>query len=206
MLAPSDGDGKCLVRPAASRRMVEEWAHDDERERVATAGSLALVREGVVRPDGVRDEHAYVDAGDEDTPEAVAVVALTPGGDVVLVEQYRPTFGEACVECPAGGVREDESFAAAARRELREETGYAVDRRNVDVLQTYRPMGVARVRRGVAVATDVEPLPDGPDPDADEFLDVRVVSPEDAMTRATEANATGWTLTPLVLAERAGYL
>jgi ADP-ribose pyrophosphatase len=125
---------------------------------------------------------------------------------VVLVEQYRPTFGEACVECPAGGVREDESFAAAARRELREETGYLVDDQNVDVLQTYRPMGVARVRRATAVATDVEPSRDGPDPEADEFLDVHVVSPDEAMRVATESNATGWTLTPLVLAERAGYL
>lgn len=180
--------------------------HDDEPERVASAGSLALVREGVQRPDGVRDEHAFVDAGDEDTPEAVAVVALTPDGDVVLVEQYRPTFGEACVECPAGGVREDESFAAAARRELREETGYAVESREVDVLQTYRPMGVARVRRGVAVATDVEPVPGGPEPDDDEFLDVHVVSPVEALSVATSAEATGWTLTPLLLAERAGYL
>lgn len=203
---PSDRDGKCLVRPAATRRMVEEWVHDDEPERVASAGSLALVREGVERPDGVRDEHAFVDAGDEDTPEAVAVVALTRDGDVVLVEQYRPTFGEACVECPAGGVREGESFAAAARRELREETGHAVESREIDVLQAYRPMGVARVRRGVAVATDVEPVPGGPEPDADEFLDVHVVSPEEAMRVATDADATGWTLTPLLLAERAGYL
>jgi ADP-ribose pyrophosphatase len=186
--------------------MVEEWAHDEEREHVASAGTLALVREGVRRPDGVRDEHAYVDAGDEDTPEAVAVVALTPAGDVVLVEQYRPTFGETCVECPAGGVREGESFAAAARRELREETGYAVDDRNVEVLQTYRPMGVARVRRATAVATDVEPTTAGADPDADEFLDVHVVSPDEAMRVATDSNATGWTLTPLLLAARAGYL
>jgi ADP-ribose pyrophosphatase len=186
--------------------MVEEWEHDGERERVATAGSLALVREGVRRPDGVRDEHAYVDAGDEDTPEAVAVVALTPDGDVVLVEQYRPTFGETCVECPAGGVREDESFAAAARRELREETGYVVESRKVDVLQTYRPMGVARVRRAIAVATDVEPTAAGADPDADEFLSVHVVDPDEAMAVATSAEATGWTLTPLLLAERAGYL
>jgi ADP-ribose pyrophosphatase len=186
--------------------MVEEWEHDDDVERVAAAGSLALVREGVRRPDGVRDEHAYVDAGDEDTPEAVAVVARTRDGDVVLVEQYRPTFGETCVECPAGGVRENESFVAAARRELREETGYVAGSRDVDVLQTYRPMGVARVRRAIAVATDVELAPGGPDPDADEFLDVHAVSPDEAMRVATDSNATGWTLTPLLLAERAGYL
>ncbi|WP_227134862.1 NUDIX hydrolase [Halorubellus salinus] len=186
--------------------MVEDWEHEGDRERVATAGSLALVREGVRRPDGVRDEHAYVDAGDEDTPEAVAVVAVTPAREVVLVEQYRPTFGESCVECPAGGVREDESFAAAARRELREETGYDASADGIDVLGTYRPMGVARVRRAIAVATDVEPTAAGADPDADEFLDVHVVAPEEAMAVATAADATGWTLTPLLLADRAGYL
>jgi ADP-ribose pyrophosphatase len=56
--------------------------------------------------------------------EAVAVIALTPQRELVLVEQYRFGPREATLELP-GGVLHDDDPLAAARRELREETGYA---------------------------------------------------------------------------------
>ncbi len=58
-------------------------------------------------------------------PDAVAVVALTHSQDVVLARQYRP--GPNCFldEIPGGNVNRDETPLEAARRELREETGYA---------------------------------------------------------------------------------
>src|SRR6185503_1822933 len=59
----------------------------------------------------------------------VVLVALTPARELVLVEQYRPAVRRRCVELPAGLVgdvagRESESLAAAAHRELAEETGF----------------------------------------------------------------------------------
>lgn len=189
--------------------MVEEWTHESDPERVAEVGSLALDRERVRRPDGVAADHASMTAAGDVVPEAVAIIALTPERDVVLVEQYRPTFESICLECPAGGVDAGESHLEAATRELREETGYAPE--DVELLQTYRPLGVARAERAIVVATDVEPLASGPDPDPDEFLDVHVVDAERAMRivddpEATDMELTGWTLTPLLLAEHAGYL
>ena len=56
---------------------------------------------------------------------AVCVVALTADNRVVLVRQYRPAPEMVMLEIPAGrrhGVHE--RFLTAARRELREETGY----------------------------------------------------------------------------------
>ena len=57
---------------------------------------------------------------------AVMVFACTSEGKVLLVEEYRPPIGRRCLCFPAGLSGDDgpESDAAAARRELLEETGY----------------------------------------------------------------------------------
>ena len=60
---------------------------------------------------------------------AVAMVALTDEGELILVEQFRPPVDSRVIEIPAGLVGdlpgdEDEDFAVAAQRELLEETGY----------------------------------------------------------------------------------
>lgn len=57
-------------------------------------------------------------------PDWVNVVALTPEGGVVLVEQARHGTGEVTVEIPGGAVDPGETPAAAAARELEEETGF----------------------------------------------------------------------------------
>ena len=57
---------------------------------------------------------------------AVMVFACTPEGNVLLVEEFRPPIGRRSLCFPAGlsGDGGPESDAAAARRELLEETGY----------------------------------------------------------------------------------
>ena len=56
---------------------------------------------------------------------AVCVIALTGDNRVVLVRQYRPAPEMVMLEIPAGRRRDaHERFLTAARRELREETGY----------------------------------------------------------------------------------
>jgi 8-oxo-dGTP pyrophosphatase MutT (NUDIX family) len=57
----------------------------------------------------------------------VNVVALTEAGDVVLVRQYRHGTGDFTLEIPGGMVDGGEDAAAAAARELLEETGYSGD-------------------------------------------------------------------------------
>lgn len=57
-------------------------------------------------------------------PDVAVVVPITENGDVILVEQHRTGVDGPSLEVPGGGVGADESELAAARRELREETGY----------------------------------------------------------------------------------
>jgi ADP-ribose pyrophosphatase len=58
-------------------------------------------------------------------PGAVAVVALTPGNEVLLLRQFRYATGEWVLEVPAGKLDGGEEPLAGARRELEEETGFA---------------------------------------------------------------------------------
>ncbi len=63
------------------------------------------------------------------TSGVVAIIAVTPTGSMLLVEQHRPPVGCPVIEIPAGlagdiSGAEDEAFATAAARELEEETGY----------------------------------------------------------------------------------
>ncbi len=59
----------------------------------------------------------------EFSPEYVTVVALKDG-QLVVVKQHREAMGQDTYELPGGAMEAGESREEAARRELREETGY----------------------------------------------------------------------------------
>nr|WP_238974642.1 NUDIX hydrolase [Pelodictyon luteolum] len=61
----------------------------------------------------------------QEFPPWVNVIAVCENGRIVLIRQYRHGIGKVYYELPAGvHDREGESLLEAARRELREETGY----------------------------------------------------------------------------------
>lgn len=60
---------------------------------------------------------------------AVAMVAITDDGNIVMVEQFRYACGRPVLEIPAGKIDAGETDPdAVAVRELREETGYSADK------------------------------------------------------------------------------
>lgn len=88
--------------------------------------------------------------------EAVAVVALTGDGQLVLTRQYRHPVGEIIIDLPAGRMDDGEMPLEAAQRELREETGYRAGR--WETLGRYNPYpGSMRAATNLFFATDLTP-------------------------------------------------
>jgi ADP-ribose pyrophosphatase len=92
-------------------------------ERVYDSPWCGLRRDLLRLPDGrLHPYHVF------EIPDAVAVVPVLPDGSIVVLWQYRHPHGRTHWEIPAGRVDEGEGPAAAAERELLEETGYAPGR------------------------------------------------------------------------------
>ena len=59
-----------------------------------------------------------------ESPSWVNIIPLTPAKEVVLIRQYRFGIRDMTLEIPGGLMEPSDSPEEAARRELREETGY----------------------------------------------------------------------------------
>jgi 8-oxo-dGTP pyrophosphatase MutT (NUDIX family) len=126
-------------------------------------GKMIDVYRDTLRQDGGTVEREVVEHAD-----SVAVVALDEQDRVLLVQQYRHPTGQRLWELPAGICDQPgESAAAAARRELTEETGVEAKSwyRLVDL---YPSPGTCTERVRVFLARDLSPAAGGTDRDAGE--------------------------------------
>ena len=81
---------------------------------------LTARRDTVELPTGVVNDEYYV----LEYPTWVNVIAVTKGGEYLMIRQYRHGIGRTGTEIVAGVCEEGEQPVDAARRELMEETGY----------------------------------------------------------------------------------
>ncbi|SHK87816.1 NUDIX hydrolase [Rhodothermus profundi] len=95
------------------------------REVLADYKVFRIWREQVQLPRARRPYDFYL----LEAVDWVNVIPITPEGQIVFVRQYRYGTEAVSLEIPGGAVDpEDASPLEAARRELREETGYAAER------------------------------------------------------------------------------
>lgn len=133
-------------------------------------------------------------------PDCVSVVPLTDDGRIILVEQYRHGVGDWVLECPGGSIdATDPDPAAAARRELHEETGYAA-REIVALGASPREPGSQSSRVHTFLARDCLRV-GKPSPEAFEALRLRLVTREQLVELiAAGANFDAATLASLMRA------
>ncbi|KMY29714.1 ADP-ribose pyrophosphatase [Lysinibacillus xylanilyticus] len=112
-------------------------------------------------------------------PGAVAVIAVTDEGKLVLVEQYRKALERSIIEIPAGKLEPGEEPIVTARRELEEETGYGAQ--CLTYLQAFATSpGFADEVIHLFVAKDLYKIENKADLDEDEFVELLEVSLEEA--------------------------
>ncbi len=135
-----------------------------------TCPGFSVTREKVRMPDGDAGEFHYVDE-----PPSVVVIPFTPEDEVVAIEEWRQAVERVNLGFPAGGVeRGDDDLAAAAHRELREETGYVAD--EVEHLAVAEPAnGITDAVHHYFVGTDCLPN-GGQELDSDESIRTTVTT------------------------------
>jgi ADP-ribose pyrophosphatase len=151
----------------------------------------------VEQPDGSTKKYYWAEL-----PPAVVVVAVADGS-LLMVEQYRPTIRELCLELPAGIVEDGESYTEAGARELAEETGFAPS--GMALLESFGcSTGVLRHERGIVWAEGLEPVERKLD--GNEFINVHAVPVDEALDVARSDPANDATMEGVLLAREEGLL
>ena len=112
-------------------------------------------------------------------PGAVAVIALTEEGKIVMVEQYRKALEKSIVEIPAGKLEKGEEPRKTAERELEEETGYGCKNMN-HLISFYTSPGFADELVHLYIAEEIYKMENASDADEDEFVELLEISLEEA--------------------------
>ncbi len=94
------------------------------REEVADCRVFKVMRHRCRIENGSREDDFYV----IDAPDWVVVIAVTSGGKLVMVRQYRFGCEDYFLEFPAGVIDPGEDPVTAGLRELREETGFVAEK------------------------------------------------------------------------------
>ena len=84
------------------------------------------------------------------------LAAVTSEGKLVMVRQYRKPAGRVMLEVPAGKIDPGESAEAAAKRELKEETGYTAGKIRF-LMQFYPSVGYSEEILYLYLCTDLTP-------------------------------------------------
>ncbi|OCS92418.1 NUDIX hydrolase [Caryophanon latum] len=135
---------------------------------------ISLQVDTVQLPDGQQAKREIVKH-----PGAVAIIALTDDGKLILVEQYRKALERSLIEIPAGKLEPGEEPIVTARRELEEETGYGCG--ELTYIQSFATSpGFADEVIHLYVAKQLFKIDQPQAGDEDEFIELLYVTIEEA--------------------------
>ncbi|HFQ4953434.1 TPA: NUDIX hydrolase [Vibrio vulnificus] len=84
--------------------------------------NIALIEEEVLLPTGHTITHTTIQH-----PGASVILPVTEEGNIMLINQFRPSLKKWLLELPAGTKEQGEDPQHCAERELEEETGYSAE-------------------------------------------------------------------------------
>lgn len=144
---------------------------------------ITVLEDRVINPGGGRSDYGVVHFKNK----AVAIVPLDEDGNTWLVGQERYTLGAYSWELPMGGAPFDEEPLAAAKRELKEETGLTAKRWS-QIMRLHTSNSITDEEGIVFIARDLE---EGePDFDEDEDLQIRKLALSAAVAMAGRGEIT----------------
>lgn len=107
------------MEKGGDRALMAEWKIK-KSDSVFRTGIFALKKFTCTHPEKEGTHEFFI----LDTPDWINVVALDEAGNFIFVKQHRLGTGKLTLETPAGLIEPGEDPLEAAKRELREETGY----------------------------------------------------------------------------------
>ena len=141
---------------------------------------ISLKIDDVMLPNGKEGKREIVNH-----PGAVAVIAITDEGKLVVVEQYRKALERSIIEIPAGKLEPGEEPATTAVRELEEETGYGC--KELTYLQSFATSpGFADEIIHLFVARGLYEIENRAAMDEDEFVELMEITVEEGEQMVTE--------------------
>ncbi|MGF7532722.1 ADP-ribose pyrophosphatase [Bacillus mexicanus] len=145
------------------------------KEQIFSGKVIDLYVEDVELPNGKESKREIVKH-----PGAVAILAVTEEGKMILVKQFRKPLERTIVEIPAGKLEKGEEPEYTALRELEEETGYTA-KKLTKITAFYTSPGFADEIVHVFLAEELSVLEEKRELDEDEFVEVMEVTLEDAL-------------------------
>ena len=134
---------------------------------------ISLKVDDVTLPNGETSKREIVNH-----PGAVAIIAITSEGKLVVVEQYRKALERSIIEIPAGKLEPGELPEVTAVRELEEETGYGCN--ELTYLQSFATSpGFADEIIHLFIARGLYKLENRAAMDEDEFVELMEITVEE---------------------------
>lgn len=131
---------------------IEKWKLLDSKYIIQRPWLTARC-DTVQLPNGAINPEYYI----LEYPNFINVIAITPEGEFVMVEQYRHGLQEVFTELVAGVAEPGEKPIESAKRELLEETGYGNGNWQLFMVISQNPASTNNLSY-TFLATDVEPI------------------------------------------------